>query len=61
MTQIFLGGLNFLPVIQTPQLQTRQPEVSSYLKTYNNVLRRPLDWRLVSNCLKELTWPREQQ
>ena len=30
-------------------------------QTCNNVLRRPLDWRLASNYLKELIWLEKQQ
>ena len=47
----------FLTSITNTTIADKITEVSPCLKIFSSVLRRPLDWRLASNCLKESIWP----
>ena len=47
----------FLTSITNTTIADKITKSESCLKIFSSVLRRPLDWRLASNCLKESIWP----
>ena len=47
----------FLTSITNTTIADKIARMRSCLKLFSNVLRRLLDWRLASNCLRESIWP----